>query len=129
MAIVTGVLLGLVVAGLATCLKLDRDRSFYPTMLSFIATYYVLFAVLGGSDEIVLLELFVAIAFISAAIAGFKRSLWIVVIAIFGHGIFDIIHYLVIDNAGVPAWWYGFCVGFDVALGIWLTALLTWRKA
>ncbi|MHA7879139.1 MAG: hypothetical protein ACX931_05075 [Saccharospirillum sp.] len=129
MAIVTGGLLGLAVAGLATGFKFDRDRSFYPTVLSFIATYYVLFAVIDGSGEVVLLEVMVAFAFVLAAIVGFKLSLWVIAIALFGHGVFDILHYWAIDNAGVPIWWYGFCAGFDVVMGAWLTGLLIWRHS
>lgn len=121
--------MGLAVAGLATCFGLDNDRSFYPTVLSFIATYYVLFAIIGGSKDVLFLEIIIAVTFVLAAILGFKLSLWIVVTALFGHGVFDIINYLAIDNAGVPFWWYGFCAGFDVALGTWFTGLLIWRKA
>jgi hypothetical protein len=44
-----GLILSLVVAGFAIIVGFDRDRSFYPTVLIIIASYYVLFAVMGAS--------------------------------------------------------------------------------
>jgi hypothetical protein len=46
-----------------------------------------------------------------------------------GHGVFDFIHHFVIDNPGVPSWWPGFCLAFDVLFGVWLAALLVRRFA
>jgi hypothetical protein len=45
-----GLILSLVVAGFAIIVGFDRDRSFYPTVLIVIASYYVLFAVMGASE-------------------------------------------------------------------------------
>jgi hypothetical protein len=42
-----GVILGLAIAAVATGIGFARDRSFYPTVLIVIATYYVLFSVMG----------------------------------------------------------------------------------
>jgi hypothetical protein len=42
-----GLMLSLVVAGSATIAGFHRDRAFYPTVLVVIASYYVLFAVMG----------------------------------------------------------------------------------
>src|SRR6267142_6562564 len=44
-----GVALALATCVFASLVGLDRDRAFYPTVLWVIATYYVLFAVMGGS--------------------------------------------------------------------------------
>jgi hypothetical protein len=41
-----------------------------------------------------------------------------------GHGVFDFVHRLVIDNPGVPHWWPGFCLAFDALLGVFLAARL-----
>jgi hypothetical protein len=101
----------------------DRDRAFYATIVIVVASYYVLFAAMGGSAETVLLESLITAAFALAAVAGFRSSGWIVVAALAGHGVLDGVHGAVIDNAGVPAWWPPFCLAFDVgAAGIlaWL---------
>ena len=83
----------------------DRDRAFYPTVMIVIAAYYVLFAVMSGSVQTVVIESVVMTLFAAAAVAGFKWSAWIVVAGLAGHGVFDAVHGYVIENAGVPDWW------------------------
>jgi hypothetical protein len=34
-----------------------------------------------------------------------------------GHGVFDFVHYLFIEDPGVPHWWPGFCGTVDVIFG------------
>jgi hypothetical protein len=92
----------------------DRDRAFYPTVLIVIASYYVLFAVMSGSVETVLLESIMMALFGVAAVAGFKARPWIVVAALAGHGVQDAVHGHIIANAGVPAWWPAWCLAYDV---------------
>ena len=41
--------------------------------------HYALFAVIGGSLQVLAIESIVVGAFLGASIAGFKRSLWLVV--------------------------------------------------
>jgi hypothetical protein len=114
------------VAGFATAIGLDRERAFYPTVLIVIASYYVLFAVMGGSSRALLVEIIVASGFLISAVLGFKRSLWFVVAAIVGHGVFDFVHHWLVENPGVPGWWPGFCLTFDVVLGVRLAVRLKW---
>jgi len=52
-----GVALALFVCGAASLLGMDRDRVFYPTILIVIASYYMLFAIVDGSDTILLSEI------------------------------------------------------------------------
>lgn len=111
---VVGVVLSIGVALFARGVGLDRDRAFYPTVLIVVASYYVLFAVMTGSVETVLLESIVTALFAVAAVAGFKASVWIVVAALAGHGVLDAVHGHVIQNAGVPAWWPAWCLSYDV---------------
>ena len=44
-----GIALALAVCVFARAVAFDRDRAFYPAVLIVTASYYVLFAVLGGS--------------------------------------------------------------------------------
>ena len=111
---VVGVVLSIGVALFARWVGFDRDRAFYPTVLIVIASYYVLFAVMSGSVETVLLESIVMALFAVAAVAGFKGSAWIVVVALAGHGVQDAVHGHIIANAGVPAWWPAWCLAYDV---------------
>lgn len=105
----------------------DRDRVFYPTVLIVVAHYYILFAAMGRSMTALLAETLVACLFIMAAVVGFKMNLWLVAAALAGHGVFDFFHHRFIRNPGVPIWWPGFCLGFDVIAGGLLAFLLTKR--
>ena len=98
-----GLILSLVVAGFAIIVGFDGDRSFYPTVHVVIASYYVLFAVMGASERTLVREIFAASGFLLFAILGFKRNLWLVVAAIVGHGVFDFVHHLFIENPGGTA--------------------------
>ena len=115
----------LIGAGLAIVLAIgaritrsDQDRSFYPTILIVIATYYVLFAFMSG--EGIVEEIVVASLFSIAAIAGGMALPVVVGIGILLHGVFDFLRPILITNSGVPAWWPAFCGGVDVLLGAWV---------
>ncbi len=124
MAYVIGVVLALAICGAATIVGFDRDRAFYPIVTIVIASYYGLFAVMGGSTEALIHESLGIAVFFVLAVAGFKRNLWIVVIALFAHGVFDFIHRGVIADPSVPAWWPSFCLAFDAVSAAYLAVLL-----
>jgi hypothetical protein len=128
MALLVGALLAIGVGLLGTSTGLDRDRAFYPLATMVVASYYALFAVMGGSTHAVVLESLVALAFLAAAVVGFRSSLWLVVAALVGHGIFDFFHAGIISNPGVPAWWPPFCLAYDVIFGAYLAWLLVTRR-
>jgi hypothetical protein len=124
MPFVIGIVLSVGVAVFARQVGLDRDRAFYPTVTIVIALYYVLFAVMSGSVQTVVIESVVMTLFAAAAVAGFKSNAWIVVVALAGHGVFDAFHGRVIENDGVPAWWPAWCFAYDVGAAACLAWLL-----
>ena len=124
MALLVGAFLALAVGLFATSAGLDRDRAFYPTVTIVIASYYVLFAVMGASTHVLILESLVGAVFLAAAVSGFRSSLWVVVVALAAHGMFDLVHGRVISNPGVPSWWPQFCLTFDVSAAAYLAWLL-----
>ena len=124
---VVGVLLSLVVAVFARYSGFDRDRAFYATAVVVVASYYVLFAVMGGSVHALVIESIVMTVFAAAAVLGFRTSTWIVVAALAGHGALDSVHGHVIGNPGVPAWWPPFCMAYDFVAAAYLAAVLTIR--
>ncbi len=124
-----GLILAAAVGVCATIIGFDRERAFYPTMLIVIASYYVLFAVIGAYPPTLIIEIIVAGGFLLFAILGFKVKLWLIVVALVGHGVFDFVHHLVIYNPGVPHWWPGFCLAFDVIISGWLAVLLLVRRS
>ena len=98
MGYLIGLFLSLAVAGLAIVIGLDRDRAFYPTVLIVIASYYVLFAAMAAPGRTIAIEIAVASGFLLLAVIGYKKSLWLVAVAIVGHGVFDLVHHFFIEN-------------------------------
>jgi len=97
-------------------------------VLVVTASYYVLFAVIGASSRALIIEIVVATAFLIFALAGFKKSFWLLAAGFVGHAVFDFVHRFFINNPGVPAWWPGFCLAFDVPIGVFLAMRLTRRS-
>lgn len=119
-----GLILSLAVAAFAAVTGFDRERAFYPTVLIVIASYYVLFAAMATSRHALVMEIAVATAFLVVAVLGFRKNFWWIVAALVGHGVFDFVHHFFIDNPGVPHWWPGFCMAFDVLFGVFLAMSL-----
>ena len=128
MEYVVGALLGLAVPLFGRAVGFDRDRSFYTVVLVVTASYYDLFAVLGGSNHALLSELVATAAFIVLSAVGFRRNLWLVVVGLLAHGVFDIVHGQLIEDPGVPLWWPMFCLMFDIAAGAYLAWSLLQRS-
>ena len=119
-----GLGLALAVSLFARFVGLDRDRAFYPTVMIVIACLYGLFAILGGSPEELAGEWVAMGGFILLSVLGFKRNLWFVVAALFVHGVFDFFHSHLIPNPGVPAWYPGFCLTYDVTAAGWVAWMI-----
>lgn len=127
MEYIIGLMVSVLVIGLAI-IGFDRDRSFYPTVLIVVGSYYVLFAAMGASGRTLAIETAIAGGFLLLAVLGFKKNLWLVGAAIVGHGVFDVAHHWLIQNPGVPRWWPGFCMAFDVIFGCWVLVRLMSRN-
>jgi len=133
MELLIGIVIALAVTVFARLSGFDRDRAFYPSVTIVVAHYYLLFAVMGGQGFVP--EILIMALFVGVAVAGFRTSLWLVVAALAGHGLFDFVHARLIANPGVPVWWPPFCAGFDVmaaACLAWLvrdgSAINRWRQ-
>ncbi len=98
----------------------DRGRGFYPTVLVVVASYYDLFAIIGGREGVLGQESVPLALFVVLSVVGFRTNLWVVVVALAAHGLFDLVHGQIITNPGVPAWWPMFCLSFDVSAAIYL---------
>lgn len=128
MEYLVGIVLAAAVCAFALLSGFDRDRAFYATLVIVVATYYVLFAAVAGSTQALVLECLGVAVFAVLAVIGFHRSPWLVAAALAGHGVFDFFHHAVITNPGVPVWWPGFCMSFDVLAGGLMAVLLAWRS-
>ena len=121
-------LIGLLLAGgvvvFSALIGLDRERSFYVTTLIVVASYYALFAIMGGSGHALIVEILAGSVFFLFAAFGFKGNFWLVAVGLIGHGVFDFARRGLIENPGLPRWWPGFCAAFDVVFGGWLVVRL-----
>ena len=121
---VIGVVAALLVGLLGRISGMDRDRVFYPVAMIVIASYYVLFALLGHSTQALVIDAAIGAIFVVMAVAGFRRSLWLVVVALAAHGVMDAFHTRVIDNPGLPPWWPAWCAAYDLVAAAFLAWLL-----
>jgi hypothetical protein len=127
MAAIIGIALALGVGALARLAGLDRDRAFYPVVLIVVGSYYVLFAVMAGGFEKLWIELLFFTIFATAALLGFRFSLWIVAAGLAMHGVFDFSRELVLSGRGVPDWWPSFCAAYDLTAALVLAAIILRR--
>jgi len=116
--------LALGVGAFAALTGLDRDRAFYATVLIVVASYYDLFAVMAGSASALVAESVVLAVFAGLAVIGFRNSPWLVALGLAAHGLFDFFRGGLIANPGVPPWWPGFCLSYDLVAAAWLAWLL-----
>ena len=124
MEYLVGIILGIAVIVPTSLIGMDRDRALYPAILIVVASYYALFAVMGGSNDALVIECAFGFIFVILAFAGFRWTLWLTAAGLIGHGIFDIVRVGFIHNPGVPAYWPGFCSSIDVVLGASLAWLI-----
>ena len=127
MPYVIGIVVALATVAFGKFAGFDRDRAFYPIVLIITASYYVLFAVMGGSTSALVIELIVMTAFVVAAVAAFKFNVWLVVAGMIGHGVFDLVRGYFITNPGVPAYWPAFCLAYDVGIAVVLAIMIRRR--
>jgi len=119
-----GAVLALATGVFGTVVGLDRERGFYPVVLVVIASYYALFAVMGGSMGALAVEVGIMVGFVALAVIGFRRAPWLVVAGLAGHGVLDMAHPHLVTNPGVPGWWPVFCMTFDVVAAGYLAVRL-----
>jgi len=125
MEFLVGIVLALAIVAMGRRSGLDRERGFYPIVLMVSASYYGLFAVMGGAIGSVIAEMMIFLLFLTAALRGFRKSAWLVVLGLAGHGLLDFYHSRLISNSGVPGWWPMFCLSFDFTAALYLA----WRLA
>ena len=99
----------------------------YPLALIVIASYYILFAVIGGSQADVQVASLLILLFAALAIVGFRSNLWLVVGGLAAHGLLDLVYPGLVGDGGMPPFWPAFCLAYDVAAAACLAILLIVR--
>lgn len=59
---------------------------------------------MGASKRTLIIESILAGVFVLFSVLGLKGNYWLVIAAHVGHGVFDFVRQLFIDNPGVPQW-------------------------
>lgn len=129
MGILIGIVLALLTWALGRWATFDRDRAFYPTVLITIATYDVLFAVMGGTPTALVIESVFATLMVAISAVGLRVSPWIIAAGFALHGVADGVHDVFSPDAGIPAWWPGFCAAYDLAIAALLAMRLAQARA
>lgn len=127
MEYIIGITLALCVCSAAAGLGMARDRVFYPAVVIAVASYYLAFALVDGRNEVMLSELAIAAVFITVAVLAFKRTPWLAVLALAGHGVMDAFHHRLVHNTGVPRSWPGFCMTFDLTAAAFVALVMLAR--
>lgn len=127
MPFLIGVVLALAAGVAAIWIGLDR-RTFYATVLVVVGTYYVLFAVMGASSRVLVIETIAMSVFAVMAAIGFRTSMWIIAAGLALHGAFDFfVHGSLVTNPGMPRWWPAFCGSYDIAAAVVVAVLISSR--
>jgi len=100
-----------------------RQRGTWVTTMVAIASFYVVFAVETADSAEIIVHTGLAAGFPVLAIIGARASPWVLVAALFGHGIFDMEAGWFLASPS-PDWWGPFCFSFDLFLAIALAVLL-----
>jgi len=126
MAFLIGIGCALAIGAFGSLTGLDRERGFYATILTAVASYYILFAVMAGAHAALGPELLLFALFAATAAWGFRGDLRLVAAGLLGHGLMDFVHGGLVSNPGVPLWWPAWCGAYDVAASAYL-AVLIWK--
>lgn len=114
--------IGLAINSIAVQRWLALDgKTYYVTLTIVIASYYPLFAIMGGQTSTMLIESAVMMLFVTAAMIGCRHGYALFVgLALIGHGAYDLVHHYYLTNEGMPGWWPRFCAAADLVLGSWI---------
>lgn len=125
LALLVGSTLAVAVALFAHRIGYDRDRSFYPVVLTVVGSLYVLFAVMADAGPAIVFEVAFFGLFAALAVIGFRSSLWVAVFGLALHGVFDFIRHTLLDAPGAPEWWPAFCGSYDLLAALGLAVLIS----
>ncbi len=98
----------------------EREKSFYPLLLIFMALQYLLFSVIDSNKEVIIGEGLVITIILVLSVSGYKINQWWLVTGFAAHSLWDYFHNAIIHNQGVPSWWPEFCLGYNVLIALYL---------
>lgn len=125
LALLVGAALAVAIALFAHGVGYDRDRAFYPVVLTVVGALYVLFAVIADAGPALMIEVAFFALFAGLAVVGFRWSLWLAVFGLALHGAFDFVRHSLLQAPGAPNWWPAFCGSYDMVAALGLAVIMT----
>ena len=107
--------------------KKQEDHAF-GVVLVLAAIYYVHKAILGGSQQDLMLELFGLVIFGSIGVFGLFGWRWVLAAGWALHSTWDIMFHTGAQGAYVPEWYPMLCVGFDLFLAGYIVGIAFLQK-
>jgi len=134
MELIAGSITAAAVVGLGHATRQARSLPFYGNVVIVIALAYVLFAVMAEAPRTIAIESTVASAFVAVAISAARvsnsRAAGVLLAAgLAVHGVYDLLHPVLVPNPAVPSWWPLFCGVVDILLAGWVVRLGFWDRA
>lgn len=120
MEYIFGVVLASLTASIANLFRFENRRVFYSIVLVVIAACYAVFALYAGYRSEFITETLVGLVFFVLAIVGYCWNIWLIVIGLLAHGIYDVVHRDLLPYDGIPRWWPAFCYAYDLTVAMWL---------
>lgn len=119
-------LLGVITCVIIYLLPYGKALDAVALLLGVITSIYVGFAIADGRKHVLYLECGVAAVFILLALLGmWGQPVWLVV-GLFAHGGWDLLHHPVGLGAKVRKWYPPACVVYDGLIGTYLVYWLGW---
>lgn len=123
--LLTGIALGVVLGLPHPFMDAALSETVAALTVAVIAGIYIGFAIIDGRARVVLSESFAAAFFAIAALGGLMFSSWLIVGALFLHGVWDWLHGHPGDSlTTLPVWYPPFCLAVDWTLALFLVAAL-----
>ena len=122
--ILIGLGLGVITIMLHLMLSETRGLELTSFLLVLIGSVYYGFALLSKHKRAIIIEIVVASVFVMMGIFGLWFSHWILIIGLFLHGLWDILHHnSSIKLVRIPQWYIPFCATYDFTIALYLTVL------
>lgn len=107
--------------------RLRSEHWAYALSLIILPLPYLVFALWASQSNVITLEFFYGLPFFAVGLLcllfGFRGSAWLVAIMWLIHAPYDVYHSSLFVNDGVPGWYPLVCLGFDIAMGLYLILL------
>jgi chromate transport protein ChrA len=123
--ILVGVILAAITIVIHTYLTEEKAHEFSSILLIIIGSIYFGFALVSNHKRAKIIEITVAVIFVIIGFVGLWISPWFIVVAMFLHGLWDILHHNKnLPLAKIPSWYIPFCASYDWIMAVYLTIIM-----